>query len=120
MRSRTNLYSSGGDCYTNVLHSSNLAEAQSENFILRKDADGSRRERLLSQRTHMDANPPSHKPHSPLREKKRKKKSFLLTQLPICLRDRLHHNSRFLTKLGSAVNSTATRGRGDDNDVYEV
>lgn len=43
MHSRTNLYSKCVGCYTNVVHSLNLAEAQSENFAWRKDADGSRR-----------------------------------------------------------------------------
>lgn len=35
-------------------------------------------------------------------------------------RGHVHHNSRFLTKLRSALNRAASEGRGDDNDVYEV
>lgn len=42
MHSRTNLYSKSVGCYTNVLHSLYLAEAQSENFVWGEDADGSR------------------------------------------------------------------------------
>lgn len=53
MSSRTNLYSKSVGCYTNVLHSSNLAEAQSENFIWRKDADGSKRQaRKITESAH--------------------------------------------------------------------
>ena len=77
-----------------------------------------RRGRLLSQRTHVDAHSFSYKrdAHTP----EQKKKSFLLTQLPIWPRDHMHHNSRFLLKLGLALSSGVTQGRGDDNDVYEV
>lgn len=54
MHSGTNLYSKSIGCYTNVLHSLNLAGAQSENFVWRKDADGSRRQaRKITESAHV-------------------------------------------------------------------
>lgn len=60
MHSRTNLYSKSVGCYTNVLHSLNLAEAQSENFVWRKDADGSRQQaRKITESAHIHRCAPS-------------------------------------------------------------
>lgn len=81
-----------------------------------------KRARKITESAHVDAHACRHATHSEGgKEERKKKKVFSVDSIAnFPPRGHVHHNSRFLTKLGSALNRAAAEGRGDDDDVYEV